>query len=118
MDREKLMEAGIDYDDGVRRFAGKPQIYEKYLVKMFEGNLMEILEKQLDEKKFSEAFRTAHDLKGTSGSLSLNVFYKKICELVEVLRGNAPDGDPFLLYRQAAELYEKAELAVREQANK
>jgi len=114
MDREKVCAAGVDYDEGVRRFAGKPQIYEKYLLKLFEGHLMEDLQRELEAKDYEGAFRTAHDLKGTSGNLSVNKFYNKVCELVEILRGNVVDGDPMEAFNEAMRLYELAEQAVRE----
>ena len=62
MNREKLIEAGIDYDEGVKRFAGKAAIFEKYLVRLFEVQLMENLKEQLEKEDYKTAFRTAHDL--------------------------------------------------------
>ena len=32
MDREKLIEAGIDYDAALKRFVGREDLYQKYLI--------------------------------------------------------------------------------------
>lgn len=114
MNKERLIEAGIDYDEGVNRFAGAPQIYEKYLLMFFEGHFLEELSRQLTDNDISGAFRTAHDLKGTAGNLSINSFYKKICELVELLRSGGEGQDYMSVFSEAKELYFKAEHAVKE----
>lgn len=112
MNREKLIDAGIDYDQGVNRFAGKQDIYEKFLKKLFEKQLMEDLKIKLKEKNYEEAFRIAHDLKGTSGNLSVTLFYKKICEIVENLREERNEESLLNLFNQAEMLYLNAKKAV------
>lgn len=118
MDREKLISAGIDYDQGVNRFANKPQIYEKFLKRLFDDQSMSQLEAQLMEKNYEEAFKTAHNLKGMSGNLSLNQFFKAICEIVEELRNGQPQKDMLELYKKAKDLYDLAERTVVEEAAK
>ena len=86
MNRDKLIAAGIDYDEGVERFGGNPAIFEKYLVKFFSTGYMEKIEQELNNGDFSGAFRTTHDLKGVTGNLSLNRCYQAICALTEQLR--------------------------------
>ena len=114
MNREKLIEAGIDYDEGVHRFAGKPEIYEKYLLKFFEGSLMDDLSDELKNNDFDKAFQTAHSLKGTAGNVSLNRFYSKICELVEMLRGENVKDTYMSAFLEAKKLYAVAEHAAKE----
>jgi len=116
MNREKLIRAGIDYDQGVNRFAGKAQLYEKYLVKMFDNDILSVLCTQLEGKDYTGAFRSAHDLKGTSGNLSINEFYHTICEIVEQLRGGNPDEKTVRIQLDKAKsLYNAAKEAVLEQ---
>lgn len=113
MNREKLVNAGINYQQGVDRFAGNAALYEKYLLKIFSSGQMEKLQEQLLEKDYENAFRSAHDLKGVSGNLSMNAFYKEICRIVEELRGKIP-GEEIMEYYEAAErLYKLAEEAVK-----
>lgn len=88
MNREKLISAGINYDEGVARFANNVNLYERILANFPQdpsyGNLISALQKE----EFSEAFRHAHSLKGVSGNLSLEKLYNAICPLVDALRSN------------------------------
>ena len=118
MNRDVLVSAGIDYDQGVNRFAGKAQIYEKFLKRLFEEESMSQLGTQLAEKDYESAFKTAHNLKGMSGNLSLNQFYKAICEIVEELRNGQPGDDILTSYQHASVLYEKAKRTIQEDAAK
>ncbi|MCI2056543.1 MAG: Hpt domain-containing protein [Oscillibacter sp.] len=120
MNREHLIAAGVDYDEGLHRFMGKTEKYEKYLRMIFQESSMDDLLRFLQEKNYSEAFRAAHTLKGNSGNLSMNRFYHTINPLVETLRGsdgpNAPvsSEDPMPLYEKVKEAYEQARRAVEE----
>ena len=113
MTRESLIEAGIDYDQGVHRFAGRAQIFEKYLLIFFDGNMMDTLRGQLQTGSYELAFHTAHDLKGATGNLSLTALYKTICQMVEILRTGMDDGTLSLLFEQAAAQYALAEKSVK-----
>lgn len=114
MNKEKLVSAGINYDEGIHRFSGKAEIYEKYIRRLFEQNPMEELKSQIDEKNYENAFRLAHSLKGTTGSLSVNKLYDKMCALVEVLSKTPQDEKVTVLFEEACDLYETAGTAVRE----
>lgn len=114
MTREKLIAAGVDYDEGVERFGGDPQMYEKYLAKFFQGHLMEDFERQIDKKDYAAAFRTIHDLKGAAGNFGIKDYYARICELTELLRGGHTEFDGLWLVKDAGALYEKAKKAVEE----
>lgn len=115
MNKEALVNAGIDYNQGVERFAGKSQVYENFLKKLFQEESMSQLETQLIEKDYESAFKTAHSLKGMSGNLSLNQFYKVICEIVEELRNGQPGEDILISYQHAKSLYEVARKAIQEE---
>ena len=60
MDIAKLKEAGIDYDEGLKRFANREDLYEKYLGKFPDDPAMSQLEAFLAEKNYAEAFKCAH----------------------------------------------------------
>lgn len=111
MDKDKLIKAGVDYDDGVKRFANRAELYEKYLGKFFDEDRMVELTKHVESGDFEAAFRTAHDLKGMSGNLSMKKFYTKLCELVEMLRGGHPAQGYMDLLNEVKELYNMAEQA-------
>lgn len=115
MNRQALMDAGIDYDEGVDRFAGNVAIYEKYLQKFFEGTQMDELEQQLLGSEGAAAFRTAHGIKGTAGNLSISRYYQTICALVELLRPDDKDyAAAIALLADAKRLYHQAYQAVKE----
>ncbi len=116
MNREKLISAGIDYDDGVNRFSGMPQVYEKFLKKFFASYTLDELEKQIEAGDIAEAFKTAHAIKGAAGNMSVKLFYDKLCMLVELLRRNADKGECAKTLYEMRALYTRAADAVREDA--
>lgn len=113
MIRECLINAGVDYDSGVRRFAGKPHLYEKYLAKFFEQNALTELQGYIEAGGYEAAFRSAHDIKGTAGTLCVNSVYAVICELTDYLRMGGTGKEAMRLCKQAMELYQEAEKAVK-----
>lgn len=86
MNKDVLIQAGIDFDGGLERFSGRTEIYVKYLKKFPEDTYYPAMLEALEKKDVEEAFANAHSLKGTSGNLSLNSFYDSIVALVEALR--------------------------------
>lgn len=86
MKTEKLLAAGIGYDDGVRRFCGKAALYEKYLLQFPQDENYTRMAAALQSGDCETAFRCAHALKGVAGNLSLDGLFQQICPLVEALR--------------------------------
>ena len=86
MDKEALARLGIQYDEGVARFAGQPALYEKYLLRMPQDLTFSLLRQAVAEKNGREAFFQAHTLKGILGNLSLTALYQELSPLVERLR--------------------------------
>ena len=97
MNEERLALAGVDYADGVKRFCGKAELYEKYLGRFPEDENYVGLVDALGANDYEAAFRYAHTLKGIAGNLSLATLYTKICPLVEALRGGQTSGLEALL---------------------
>lgn len=113
MDKTKLFSAGIDYDDGLKRFSGNAVLYEKFLVRFFDDKMLSELKEQLDKNDYDNAFRTAHNLKGMAGNLSIKTLYNTICVIVEELRSKNTQADYTTLYNNVIEDYQKAKKAVR-----
>lgn len=111
MNREKLIQAGVDYDEGVERFGGNSAVFEKYLAKFFAGGYLEQIEKQLAAGDIADAFRATHDLKALAGNLSINHCYQAICALTEQLRSQRPDADYAKELSQAKLWYDRARAA-------
>lgn len=86
LDRSRAIENGIDYDQGLKRFLGKSEIYEKYLGKFIEDTNYQDMLVALDKNDIESVFRHAHALKGLAGNLSMNKLYDNIVNLVEELK--------------------------------
>lgn len=97
MNRYKLSKAGIDANEGIRRFNNDKNMYEKFLKTFPENTLYHKLIEDLENKNVSDAFQSAHALKGLSGNLSLVQLYKDMIPLVEELRsGSLEKADSYL----------------------
>lgn len=86
MNSEVLKEHGINYDEGLKRFMGKHELYEKYLKRFPEDPNFAALETALREGNTKDAFTYAHTLKGIVGNLSIDDFYNTLYDIVEKLR--------------------------------
>ncbi len=96
MNTKKIIEAGVNYNEGLKRFSGNKELYEKYLVKFFEDSSISGLKECIQKGRYDEAFKYAHTMKGISGNLSLTNIYFCCCELVKALRNNVYDNLPEL----------------------
>lgn len=91
MDINVFEQSGIAYQEGLDRFSGIKEIYEKYLRKFLNDPEFTKLQESLDAEDYDAAFKYAHALKGITGNLSLNCLYKCIVPLVEALRNGELD---------------------------
>lgn len=92
MNKEDLIRSGIDYEEGLDRFSGSVQLYEKYLLKLPELTLYEEMKAAINEGDNKAAFEAAHKLKSFTGNLSLGHFHDNVVALTEQLRnGEAVD---------------------------
>lgn len=86
MDREKLIEAGIDYDAALKRFVGREDLYQKYLIQFLADDKFEKLKTAIIKRDAKEAFKQAHALKGVTGTLSISRLFTALEEVVTPLR--------------------------------
>lgn len=86
MNREMLIAAGIDYDAALRRFVGKTDLYEKYLIRFLEDQNLCKLETEIKSKNCKAAFKAAHALKGVVGTLGITRLLVVVGKCVEALR--------------------------------
>jgi HPt (histidine-containing phosphotransfer) domain-containing protein len=87
MDRQACIDAGINYDEGVARFVGNAEMYERFLMEFLSDPTFALLDTAMGEKNISAAFQASHSLKGLSGNLSLERLYQKLVALTDALRG-------------------------------
>ncbi|MEG2881407.1 MAG: Hpt domain-containing protein, partial [Christensenella sp.] len=71
MNIDTLKQAGIDYDDGLRRMSENADLYHKFLNKFAEDTSMEKLQCSLEKMDLAAAYEAAHTLKGTSATLGM-----------------------------------------------
>ncbi len=88
MNRYKLSKAGISANEGIARFGGNAEIYEKFLTKFpTDPNFAGMCE-SIEQQDVKAAFAFAHALKGVAGNLSMNRLYDDLFPLVEELRSD------------------------------
>lgn len=94
MNVEMLKNAGIDVEDGLRRFMNSEQMFEKFLRKFVGNEQYAIFMRELGnpEATAEQLFEYAHALKGICGNLSLKGILEVLHPMVEVLRGGSLDG--------------------------
>lgn len=83
---EELKIWGCDIDGAMDRLMYDKEIYMKFLYQFKEEDKFVELERAVLEKDQTNAFESAHTLKGVAGNLSLNPIYDSISKLVEVLK--------------------------------
>ncbi len=88
MNIEILIQYGIDYNDGLKRFIGNSDLYQMLLLEFLRDEEYAEAEKSLKAKDYQAAFNHFHTLKGVVGNLSMTELYKKCCVIVEKLRYN------------------------------
>lgn len=91
MDVERLKEAGINYDDGVKKFAGKAELYERFLLEFLDEPHFAQMIDEINQNDIDSAFKTAHALKGVVGTLGMDDLYQCLFQLVEALRNKEQD---------------------------
>ena len=97
MNRYKLFMAGIDTNDGIKRFNGNAELYEKCLLSFLNDNNYTQMCQSIKEQNVSSAFTAAHSLKGIAGNLSMKKLYDDIVPLVEELRAGKVENTEVLL---------------------
>lgn len=106
MNRYKMVKAGIDVNEGIHRFNGKKEMYEKFLLNFPQNDLYGKLVEAIDNQDVKEAFQAGHALKGVTGNLSMKEFHDNLVPLVEELRADSLEHAKELL-EPVAESYKK-----------
>ncbi|MDD3429098.1 MAG: Hpt domain-containing protein [Oscillospiraceae bacterium] len=105
MDYDVLKKNGIKVEEGIRRFGGKQELYEKYLLKFPQEEVFSLLQTAMKEQCYKDAFFQAHTLKGVSGNLSLTPLYECLCDFVECLREEKNLSEAQRLFPQVEQAY-------------
>lgn len=84
--KESLLSAGVDYDDGLSRFLGNADLYEKFILQFPQDATFSSLRTAVEQGAVLDAFHAAHTLKGVVGNLSFKALWDVLLPLVETLR--------------------------------
>lgn len=112
MDRDALVAANVDYENGIKRFAGNAMLYEKYLLKFRDDVHYETAKTAYEAGDFDTLLKEAHTLKGVAGTLGLTDIYQTCSNIVVALRGGRTEQVPQLFY-MLQHAYEKTMNVVR-----
>ena len=107
MNKDELARIGINYDEGLKRFSGNAEIYQKFLLQFIDDHLFEELDQAMKDQDFGTAFTAAHTMKGITGNLSMNELYDKLVLFVEMLRGGSDIQEAVEYYPQVSQSYKK-----------
>ena len=97
MNKETLIAANVDYENGIKRFAGNEALYEKYLLKFKDDVHYEAAKTAFESGDFDTLLKEAHTLKGVAGTLGLVDIYQASADIVTALRGDRTEQVPELV---------------------
>lgn len=97
MNKEILIAANVDYENGIKRFAGNEALYEKYLLKFKEDVHYEAVVTAFETGDFDTLLKEAHTLKGVAGTLGLIDIYQNCTDIVIALRGERTEQVPEMI---------------------
>lgn len=86
MDKQILIECGIDYEQGLEKFMSNVGLYERLLKNFLTENTFEEAKKAFDSKDYDGVLRAIHTMKSATGTLSMNSLYQKCCKIVDDIR--------------------------------
>lgn len=104
MNETAWQQYGIDYESGLRQFAGNRQIYEKYLAQYPQDTHCADAFFALDRGDFSEVHKQVHALKGLAGTLGLMRLFECCSAVVKRLKAEGMGCDRSALEKEMAEL--------------
>lgn len=86
MDLEKLEQNGINCTDGLQRFVGRQNLYEKYLIQFLSDSHLSDALTAWQKQDNQELLEQVHALKGLAGTLGLTAVYEESKLIVQMLR--------------------------------
>lgn len=113
--KEFYIECNGDYDAALSRFMDEARI-SKFLNLFLKDDSYSSLLLAIDEKRWKDAFRYSHNLKGVSANLSLNGLFTPASELCEYLRNlETEPGDEMMgMLDKVKEQYQKVSSLIGE----
>lgn len=99
-----LEAAGVDAQDGLKRFAGNGELYEKFLHKFLDDDNYAKIAPALEAEDWAAAQAAAHTVKGVSGNLGMKIVFKESSALVTALQDKQYT-EAMMIYTKLAQAY-------------
>ncbi|MCM1552159.1 MAG: Hpt domain-containing protein [Butyrivibrio sp.] len=96
----------VNFETAMDRFVGNEELLLSFLQRLSEDSSFDMYEAAMKEKRYDDAFKAAHTLKGLCGNLSLDGLFEVVSKEVELLRGG--------MYSEAEELLPEVERKYQE----
>lgn len=103
---------GGDCADVVSRLRSE-RLVDKFVLKFLDDGSYELLCRSMEEKRYDDAFRAAHTIKGMCQNLSFNRLAASSSALTEALRGGRGETAD-ALFEQTARDYQQTVSAIRQ----
>ena len=102
---EKARAIGADVETGIKRCAGKEDLYAKLIGTALKDKNFGVLKEKVLSNDVEGAFEAAHALKGVFSNLCLDPLAAQLSKVTEILRaGNLPEEEDMdTIERQKAE---------------
>lgn len=101
-----LTDCGIEYEAGLARCLGKEDFYEKVLKAFLQDELLSKAQKAFKEKNMADLRLYVHEIKGSTGNLSITPIYNVASDLNNLLRdGNYTEKDVKKAYKKFESTY-------------
>ena len=84
--KQELVRCGVNYNALVKRFMGRDDIAEKFLVKFLDDTTMETYAMAVEQNSAEDVFKACHTLKGLCANLSMDCILEIISPYVEAYR--------------------------------
>lgn len=86
LNKEMMRSDVISYKDGARMFAGRDDLYEKYLRKFVRDTHFQDALTALEKGNYVEVLNNIHPLKGITGTLGMNAYFETCYQVVSAIR--------------------------------
>ncbi len=104
--KQKIIAAGVDLDSAMERFMGNEALLMRFLGKFSQDPNFGMLKEAMEGRRYEDAFKAAHTLKGLCGNLSLKNLFNVVDKEVEFLRcGNHKEAEE--VFPEVVAEYEK-----------
>ncbi len=84
--KQKILDAGVNMKSAMERFMNNEDLLVRFLKKFSQDPNYGRLKEAMAEKRYEDAFKAAHTLKGLCGNLSLESLFDVVSQEVELLR--------------------------------